>query len=603
MSAASWANGRAEGGGATGPSGEGDGKDRRGPQPPELSTGPGSWQSDASVRDRDDLAGVITGRILADSVGRDLLAQIAGDFLELVGSAVAICERSGDCVVSVFGSSWCEFLNGVSGWRAEAVGGSEAPERGTGGCLEVCGRGATRACIKAARPADVECQGGLHVHAVPIWAGGGMIGSIIFGYGEVPEGLDELRRIAERHEVSVELLQEKARACEPRPQLMIDVAKRQVASWAKLIGGIVERKRAAEALREREGFSSSLLKSSPDAILVINPDSSIRYVNPALETLTGFSAAEVVSSKPPYPWWTEDSFQESGDQFGRALREGMDRVEEPFQKKSAERFWVELTSVPVMRGGQVGYYLVNWVDITQRKRAEEAVRRSREQLRALAGHLQEVRERERTRLARKIHDDVGHALVCLRMDVSRLEKDLGDSAAAKPRERMKAMSEMLDNTMELVRQTASELRPGILDDMGLAAALEWEAKEFERRTGIKCAFACSVETGRLGRQRSTALYRICQQLLTNVVLHSGADAVRISLTEHAGNLLLEVSDNGRGISAESVSSSASLGMVGMRERALLMGGALSISGVRGEGTTATVRIPLGGDEAPGEAAP
>ena len=603
MSAASSANGHAEGGGATDPSGEARGKDMPGPQPPELSTGPGTWQSDASVRDRDDLAGLTTSRILADSVGQELLAQIAGDFLELVGSAVAVCERSGDCVVTVFGSSWCEFLNGVSGGRGEAVGGREAPECDKGGCLGVCRREATRACIKAARPAAVEGLAGLHVYALPLGAGGGMIGSVIFGYGEVPKGLDELRRIAERYEVSVDLLQEKARACEPRPQLMIDVAKRQVASWAKLIGGIVERKRAAEALREREEFSSSVLKSSPDAIVVINPDGSIRYVNPALETLTGFSGAEVVGSKPPYPWWTEDAFQENGDQSGRALREGMDRVEEPFQKKSGEHFWVELTSVPVMRGGQVRYYLVNWVDITQRKGAEEAVRRSREQLRALAGRLQEVRERERTHLARKIHEGVGHALACLKMDVSRLEKDLGDSPAAKLRERMQAMSEMLDSTMESVRQTASELRPGILDDMGLAAALEWEAREFKRRTGINCTLAGSIEAGRLDREQSTALYRICQQLLTNVVMHSGADAVRISLTEHAGNLLLEVRDNGRGISAESVSSSASLGIVGMRERALLMGGALSISGVRGEGTAATVRIPLGGDEAPGEAAP
>ena len=603
MNAASSAKDRAGGGKATDPPAEPLGKDARGPQPPGLSTSAGSWQSDASVRDRDDLVGLTKGRILTDSVGQELLAQIAGDFLELVGTAVAICERDGNCAVTVFGSSWCEFLNAVSGGRRGAAGGKGPPECDGGRCFDVCRREATLACVKAAGPVDVPCNGGLHVHAVPIWAGGEMIGSVSFGYGEVPKGRGELRPIAERHKVSVDLLQEKARACESRPQVMINVAKRQVASWARLIGGIVERKQAAEALREREEFSSGLLKHSPDAILVIDPDSSIRYVNPALETLTGFSAAEVVGSRPPYPWWTEGAFDENGDHFGRALREGMDRAEETFQKKSGERFWVELTSVPVMRGRRVSYYLVNWVDITQRKRAEESVRRSREQLRALAGHLQEARERERARLARHIHDDLGHALACLKMDVSRLEKDLGDSAAVKLRERMKAMSEMLDKTMESVRHTASELRPGILDDVGLAAVLEWEAKEFERRTGIKCAFACASGTDRLDRRQSTALYRICQQLLTNVALHSGADAVKISLAEHAGNLLLEVSDNGRGISAESVSSSASLGIVGMRERTLLMGGALTISGVCGEGTNATVRIPLGGDEAPGEAAP
>ena len=600
MGAASSANGPGWDDGAGRASGRAARSD---PQAPELSTGSGSWQSDASVRDREHLPNVTTSRILADSVGQELLSQIASDFLALVGSTVAICELSGECVAAVFESPWCEFLDKAAMGRADVADGGKAPEGGKSGCLGSCRREATRTCVEAGQPTDVECRGGMHVHAVPIWAQGEVIGAVSLAYGEVPQGPAELRRIAECCGVEIERLDEKARTYEPRPQLIVDVAKKQVASWVRLIGEIVERKRTTDALRDREEFSSSLLESSPSPLLVIEPDASIRHVNPALEALTGFSAAEVVGKKPPYPWWTEDAFREGGDRFGRALREGMDRAEETFQKKSGEPFWVEVTSVPVMRRGQVRYYLVNWVDITQRKRTEEAVRRSREQLRALTGHLQEAGERERTRLARHIHDDVGHALACLKMDVARLEKGLGNTPAAKLRERMQAMSEMLDATMESVRQTASELRPGILDDVGLAAVLEWEAKEFERRTGIKCAFNCSIGTDRLDRRQSTALYRICQQLLTNVAMHSGANAVGISLAEHAGDLLLEVSDNGRGISAESVSSSASLGIVGMRERALLMGGELSISAARGQGTTAAVRIPLGGDQAPGEAAP
>ena len=602
MSGGSSPKGRARSGKTADPSGEAGGEDRPGPQGPGLSTGAGSWQRDASVRGPDDLAGVNARHLLADTVGRDLLAQIARDFLDLVGSAAGICEKSGDCVVGVFGSGWCEFLNAVSAGQSGAVGGKQPAECGKGGCLEVCGREATKACVETAEPADIECAGGMRVYAVPIWAEGEIVGAVSFGYGDVPDGLDELRQIAERYEVNVDLLREKAQACEPRPEVMTDVAKKQVVTWAKLIGGIVERKRAAEALREREEFSSSLLKSSPNPILVINPDTSVRYVNPALETLTGFSSAEVVGSKPPYPWWTEGTLGQTDNHFRKALRNGADRVEELFQKKSGERLWVEITSIPVIRHGQLRYYLANWVDVTQRKQAEEAVQRSREQLRALAGHLQDVREEERTRLARKIHDDVGHALASLKMDLSRLEKGVGSSRAAPGaglRKRMKAMSEVLDGAMESVRQTAGELRPGILDDVGLAAALEWEAKQFQTRTGIKCAFAGSVEKGRLDGEQSTALYRICQELLTNVVLHSGGDGVEVSLREHAGNLLLEVRDNGRGISAGNASSSASLGIVGMRERALLLGGVLSISGVRGEGTTATVRIPLSRGQAPG----
>ena len=143
------------------------------------------------------------------------------------------------------------------------------------------------------------------------------------------------------------------------------------------------RKRAEKALRDSEEFSSNLLNNSPHPILVINPDTSVRYVNPALETLTGFSSEEIVGRKAPYRWWTEETMQKTGEDLKEAMRKGVRKLEELFQKKNGERFWVEITSIPIRENGAFKHYLANWVDITDRKQAEEALRESEGKLNAM----------------------------------------------------------------------------------------------------------------------------------------------------------------------------------------------------------------------------
>ena len=244
-------------------------------------------------------------------------------------------------------------------------------------------------------------------------------------------------------------------------------------------------------------------------------------------------------------------------------------------------------------------------EVVDRKRAEEALQTSREQLRLLAAGLQAVREEERTRLARKIHDELGHALAAVKMDLSWLDKKLtraGHIPQDGPiRERMKSIFELLDATIVSIRETASDLRPGLLDDLGLSAALEWMIKQFQHRTGIRCTFAGSAEDVELDRERSTALYRICQELLTNVVNHANAKAVKIALEHRADELLvLVVSDDGKGITRDQMSSAGSLGILGIRERVLVLGGQVHIAGASGKGTTATVQIPLVIEECPEE---
>ena len=154
------------------------------------------------------------------------------------------------------------------------------------------------------------------------------------------------------------------------------------------------------------------------------------------------------------------------------------------------------------------------------------------------------------------------------------------------------MSKLIDATIQTVRRIATDLRPGILDDLGLVAAIEWQAQDFQKRTGIKCKLAPGVEDLELDPDRSTAAFRIFQETLTNVARHSLATEVDVSLSHCADSVVLEIKDNGKGIKEAEISGSRSLGLLGMRERAHLLGGELKVSGTPGEGTTVIVRIPL-----------
>ncbi|MCH8055141.1 MAG: GAF domain-containing protein [Deltaproteobacteria bacterium] len=230
-------------------------------------------------------------------------------------------------------------------------------------------------------------------------------------------------------------------------------------------------------------------------------------------------------------------------------------------------------------------------DIIERKQAEEELRRSREQLRHLARHIQSVREVERSSIAREIHDELGQALTGLKMDLSWLRKKL-----SKDRHSLlvktKSMLNLIDQTIQTVRKISTELRPGALDELGLAAAIEWQFQEFQNRTGIKGAVRSHLEEIHSDQARSTAVFRIFQEALTNIARHAKATRVNISLQEEGGSMILQVTDNGRGIKESKIFDGKSLGLLGMRERALPLGGEVAISGRRGEGTTVTVRIPL-----------
>jgi signal transduction histidine kinase len=232
---------------------------------------------------------------------------------------------------------------------------------------------------------------------------------------------------------------------------------------------------------------------------------------------------------------------------------------------------------------------------------EQELRSSQEQSRALAARLQAVREEERTRIAREIHDELGQALTGLKLDLSWVKKRLPDTDKAAPlRERIAAMAQLIDTTLQSVRKIITELRPGVLDHLGLPEALAWQAREFARRAEINCELLMLPEHLAWDEDRSTAIFRIFQEILTNVARHANATLVTISLHEVAGLLVLEVRDNGRGITPPEIADPRSLGLLSMRERARLLGGTVHLRGAEGEGTTVTVWIPVESREVPHE---
>jgi PAS domain S-box-containing protein len=230
----------------------------------------------------------------------------------------------------------------------------------------------------------------------------------------------------------------------------------------------------------------------------------------------------------------------------------------------------------------------------ERRRADRRLRRSYDELRALSARLLAVREEESRRIAREVHDEVGQMLTALRLDVAWLERTLQrarPAAGDEVPEKLRSMTQLLDAAADAVHRIVGELRPGVLDKLGLEAAVEWYVEEFAKRFRISCRRRSSLGGVTLDGDRSIALFRILQEALTNVARHAEATEVEIRLAAEAGRVLLEVTDNGKGIPDDRVADSGSMGLLGMRERARLLGGNVVIRRHPAGGTTVEATLP------------
>ncbi len=259
--------------------------------------------------------------------------------------------------------------------------------------------------------------------------------------------------------------------------------------------------------------------------------------------------------------------------------------------KNGHQFWAKIES-NVVQGDDRKFARTRTVirDVTERKRTENKIRRSQKELRRLHARLQKVQEEQSTRIAREIHDELGQDLTALKFDLAWLRKKLPANQAAA--EKINAMLEQVGGTIQTVRRISTELRTPLLDDLGLAAAIESQGREFASRTGIEFELDFEPEEPELEPELATALFRILQEALTNVARHAHATRVWVSLKEKPGKLVFKVRDNGQGITPQQIGNSDSIGLIGIRERAVLQGGKAKITGVPGKGTTLTVSIAL-----------
>jgi PAS domain S-box-containing protein len=345
-----------------------------------------------------------------------------------------------------------------------------------------------------------------------------------------------------------------------------------------------------DRLQKQRALLDELFEQAPEAVALMNVDGQVVRVNREFTRIFGYSPQESLGRSLTGLIVPEESRQE--DQRNIDLVAHGQRVDAEVvrQRKDGSRLHVSVAGVPVsVPGRQIAAYGI-YRDITERKRAEEELQRSFRQLRELTARLQSVREEERTRVAREIHDELGQALTAIKIDLASLIRALR-ADQKEELEKAESILRLVDQTILSVRRIATELRPGILDDLGLVAAVEWAAEEFEARTGTKCQLDLPEGDIVLDQERTTAIFRIFQETLTNVTRHAQATQVEVRLGREDGNIVLEVRDNGCGIGEEQLSSGRSLGILGMRERALLLRGELTITGAPGKGTIVKVLIP------------
>ncbi|WP_175688701.1 PAS domain S-box protein [Burkholderia anthina] len=349
-----------------------------------------------------------------------------------------------------------------------------------------------------------------------------------------------------------------------------------------------------------EARMMAIIRSSMEAIITVDENQTIVIFNPAAERVFGVSAMDAIGA--PLARFIPERFRAAHaahvEQFGvtgvSERQMGRQRVLFGLRGDGTE-FPIE-ASISQIRDGTGKLYTVMLRDVTERVRAENALKQSREELRDLSANLQNVREEEKTRIARELHDDLGQQLTALKMDLSAVELGLAGVVAPNTgvREQLGGMHRLIDSTVASVRRIAADLRPVMLDDLGLVPAIEWLANDFTRRYRITVERDIAPVDAAFTSTGATTLFRIVQEALTNVARHADATNVKLALKVEDGYCMLRIADNGHGAPdhRHDVHDRPSFGLIGIRERAHMLDGTVTIDNRPGAGFTITVALPL-----------
>lgn len=356
------------------------------------------------------------------------------------------------------------------------------------------------------------------------------------------------------------------------------------------------RKQAQAALGVANAELTQIFETSADGMRVIDRTFNMLRANETFCKLAGLKKKDALAKKC-YEVFRGPLCHTDRCPLTRILN-GDDRVECDSEKipETGPRLQCIVTATPFKDpDGEVIGIVEDFKDISQRKQTEEELRQSRRRLRELTSYLESARETERTRIAREIHDELGQALTALKMELhwclKRLPKDNPELY-----EKVRTLPGLVDKNVHLVQRISSELRPGLLDHLGLSAAMEWQTGQYQDRTGLTCDILCEPTDIVLDRTRSTALFRIFQETMTNIVRHAEATYAEITLRDRDGFVKLKVTDNGKGITEQDITDPKSFGLMGIRERVHALGGTVTISGDRHKGTTVRVSVPAGEKE-------
>ena len=363
-----------------------------------------------------------------------------------------------------------------------------------------------------------------------------------------------------------------------------------------ILRDIAERVAAEQSLARSEARFRGILDSAMDAIITVDDSQKIVLFNAAAEAVFGCPRDQAIGA--PLSWFIPERFRKDhgehirrfGETGASARRMGAQRIVTGL-RRSGEEFPIDASISHIAEASGAKFYTVILRDVTERVRAEQALKQSKEELRELAAVSQSLREREKSQVARELHDELAQALTALKMDVTWIAERLPpveNPISAK----MSAVLAMLDATVAATRRIAADLRPLLLDDLGLAAAVEWLVQNFTERTGVACELAMGSGDFDLEEPYASAVFRIVQESLTNVARHARATQVEVRFERSELDIGIRVRDNGRGFSASDPRKPKSFGLMGLRERASLLGGETRIESEPGRGTTVEVTIPI-----------